>query len=177
MLTLLPDHQPPSLDTILESAGETGNLPTLPPQGIPRQWIPGWIRWPLRILFLPMILLDLSMQRIARLLVRPPFKQEGSCLKRGNCCHYILVPEPKGFLGRLFWIWNTQILGFYPRADHTYESEGKKVRVMGCRYLRDDGKCQHYHLRPTACRKWPLIEIFGYPRLLKGCGFRAVLKK
>ncbi len=177
MLPIFPENQAPSLDEILEIAGETDNVPMEPEGGIPRQWVPGWIRWPLRVIFLPLILLDLSMQRVARMLIRPPFKQVGHCLKRGNCCHYILVPEPKGLLGRLFWVWNTQILGFYPRNRQTYESDGKKVRVMGCRYLRSDGRCGHYRLRPTACRKWPLIAIFGYPRILKGCGFRAVLRK
>lgn len=174
MLNIIND---PELDALLESAGEPDSTPPLPEGGIPRQWIPGWIRWPLRTLLLPGILLDLSMQRVARWLIRPPFKQTGGCLKRGNCCHYILVPAPKGVLGRLFWIWNTEILGFYPRNNKVYESEKKRVRVMGCRYLLPNGQCKHYRLRPTVCRKWPLIEYFGYPRMLKGCGFRAIPRK
>jgi len=32
-------------------------------------------------------------------------------------------------------------------------------------------------LRPVVCRKWPVIEIFGQPRMLKGCGFKAIPKE
>jgi Fe-S-cluster containining protein len=178
MLRQLPLHQAtPSLDDLIAEAGDATEQPPLPPGGLPRQWVPGFIRWPLRILFLPFILLDLSAQWVARRLIRPPFRQEGTCLKRGNCCHYVLVPERKGISGKLYYLWNTQVLGFYPRSSEVYESEGKKVLVMGCRYLKKDGSCQHYFLRPTVCRKWPMIEYFGYPRILKGCGFRAVNRK
>ena len=173
-LLLQEEHLP--LDELIEAAGDATSPPQLPSGGIPRQWVPGFIRWPLRLLFLPFTLLDLGAQAVARWLIRPPFRQEGKCLKRGNCCHYILVPERKGFGGKAYYFWNTQILGFYPRSSEAYESEGKKVLVMGCRYLQQNGTCRHYHLRPTVCRKWPLIEHFGYPRILKGCGFRAVTR-
>ena len=49
--------------------------------------------------------------------------------------------------------------------------EGKEMRVMGCRYLNREGMCDQYKLRPSICRQWPKIEHFGYPRILKGCGF------
>lgn len=165
------------LDSILALAEEAGEVPPEPPGGIPRQWIPGWIRWPIRILILPFVLLDLQAQKIAKMLIRPPFKREGKCLKRGNCCHYVLVPEARGFLGQLFLLWNTQILGFYRRTPHVYESESKRVYVMGCRYLKKNGKCGAYYLRPAVCRKWPVIEYFGYPRIIKGCGFKPILRK
>jgi Fe-S-cluster containining protein len=80
-------------------------------------------------------------------------------------------------VGRLHTFWSTEILGFYLRDEKTYLSEGKEVRVMGCRYLQKDGSCGHYHLRPTVCRKWPLIEHFGKPRILKGCGFKVYPKR
>ncbi len=176
MLKILPDTSDVPLDELLEIATEAAKPPTLPAERIPRQWVPSWIRWPLRAIILPVVLIDLAAQKFARLLIRPPFKQVGQCLKRGNCCHYILLPEPKGLLGRAFYFWSTQILGFYPRSHQVYENEGKKVLVMGCRYLQKDGSCGHYHLRPTVCRKWPMIEYFGYPRILKGCGFKAVLR-
>jgi Fe-S-cluster containining protein len=77
-------------------------------------------------------------------------------------------------LGKLYFFFNTQINGFYLRYKEPYEFDGDRVLVMGCRYLNKDGSCQHYHLRPTVCRKWPIIEHFGRPRILKGCGFRAI---
>jgi Fe-S-cluster containining protein len=166
--------EPQDLNDILILAEEAEEQPPEPPQGIPRQWLPGFIRWPIRFFLLPFILLDLSAQKLARILIRPPFKKAGKCLKRGNCCHYVLIPEAKGVLGKLFYLWNTQMLGFYKRFDHAHESDGKRVYVMGCRYLQSDGTCKHYFLRPTVCRKWPVIEYFGYPRIIKGCGFKAI---
>jgi hypothetical protein len=164
------------LDALIAHAGEADGPPPEPKEGIPIQRTPGWIRWPIRILFLPLMLLDLSMQKCARKLVQPPYRQTGGCLKRGNCCHYILIPKCKGLLNWLNIFWNTEINGFYFRDRDIYESDGKPMFVMGCRYLKKDGRCGHYHLRPAVCRKWPMIEYFGYPRLLKGCGFKPVLR-
>lgn len=144
---------------------------------IPKQRVPGWIRWPIRVFFLPFVLLDLQMQKIARILIPPPYKQIGSCKKRGACCHYIMMREPKGFLGKLHVLWNTEINGFFLRDLHPHEYEKKRVLVMGCRYLQKDGSCGHYFLRPMVCRKWPLIEYFGTPKMLKGCGFTAIPRK
>jgi Fe-S-cluster containining protein len=127
----------------------------------------------MKVYFLPFILLDLLAQKIARLLIKPPFVKEGHCLKRGNCCHYILLPQFRGPLGRLFLFWNTQINGFYPRYRDTFDYENKKMIVMGCRHLQKDGRCGDYLLRPAVCRQWPRIEYFGPPQMLKGCGFKA----
>src|ERR1700722_14649540 len=88
--------EPPEvLEDLLLTAGEEENAPPEPIEGIPRQRLPCWIRWPLRVFFLPFILLDLWAQRLARLIIRPPFKQTGTCKKRGNCCHYILIPATR----------------------------------------------------------------------------------
>ncbi len=177
MLKMYTEPPEDKLEELITHAEKDDGPPPLPPGGIPKQWMPGWIRWPLRVIFLPFVWIDVWAQWFARQLIRPPFKQEGQCLKRGNCCYYILIPLKKGLFGRLFYLWNTQILGFYRRSEEVYESEGKKVGVMGCRYLGDKGQCTRYLLRPMVCRKWPLIEYFGYPRLIKGCGFKAVPRK
>jgi Fe-S-cluster containining protein len=116
------------------------------------------------------------MQEIAKMLIRPPFKQTGACHKRGNCCYYILFPKRKGWLGKLHLFWTTEVNGFYFRMKEPVESEKKSIYVMGCRYLQKNGKCGCYFLRPMVCRKWPMIEYFGFPRLLKGCGFKAELR-
>lgn len=179
MLKILKSEKQPSLgedalNAILTRAETAETVPPEPPGGIPSQWVPFWIRWPVRVLILPFIVLDLFMQKVAAWIIRPPLKQAGKCLRRGNCCHYILVPEARGFLGRIFYFWNTQFLGFYRRTSDVYDNDGKRAYVMGCRYLKQDGSCGHYHLRPAVCRKWPIIAYFGYPRILKGCGFKAV---
>jgi hypothetical protein len=162
------------IDEAISKAGEAEGIPPDPPGGIPRQWLPGWIRWPIRVLLIPWLLLDLWAQKVALWVIKPPFRQVGSCLKRGNCCHYILLPEPEGILGKLNYVLNMQINGFYPRYPEAHEYDGERVIVMGCRYLQKDGKCKHYRLRPAVCRKWPVIEHFGRPRVLKGCGFKPI---
>lgn len=171
------DEQPlnsPKLEFLYAYAAEETKAPATPIGGIPRQRLPGWIRWPIRTLLLPFVLIDLSVQRLARLFIAPPYKKAGECKKRGNCCFYILLPVKKGLLGWIHKFWSTEVLGFYLRDKTPYILEGKEVYVMGCRHLKKDGSCGHYALRPTVCRKWPLIEYFGQPRILKGCGFKAI---
>lgn len=153
---------------------EKPEQPPLPKGGIPKQWVPGWIRWPIRVIFLPFVLLDLLAQRIAGFFFKTPYRQEGKCYQRGNCCYYIIMPAPKGFLTKLYYFWNTQINGFYPRHPQPIEVEGEELMVMGCRYLQKNGSCGQYRLRPQVCRQYPFIEYFGVPRILKGCGFYAV---
>ncbi len=163
------------LHQILEEAGEDHHKPL--PCKIPKQWFPGFIRWPLRALLLPFLYLDIFAQWLAKKIIRPPYKKVGACKKRGNCCHYILIKKSKGFSGKLDLLWHTQINGFYRRDKQLHDYEGMKVYVMGCRYLQKDGRCGAYALRPMICRSWPRIEYFGHPQILKGCGFQAQFKK
>lgn len=165
------------LSKLALSAGEEEGPPPLPEGGIPKQWVSPFIRWPIRALLLPFVLIDVAMQKLARFVIPPPFKQVGTCKKRGNCCHYIMIRKPKGALGHFFLFWNTQINGFYPRSSELHEYENHPVKVMGCRYLQKEGSCKHYRLRPMVCRKWPMIEYFGKPRILKGCGFTSIPRK
>ena len=162
-----------SVDSLVEEAEKGGSGPNLPEGGIPRQWVPAWIRQPIKWLFLPFILIDFYMMRLATKIMRPPFKRVGACKKRGSCCHVVLLRASNSIWGKLFFFWHTQFLGFYKRLERPQEYEGKPVYVMGCRYLQKDGSCAQYRLRPLVCRMWPRIEQFGYPRVLKGCGYRS----
>ena len=161
------------LEDLLEDAGNATHPPPPPALGIPKRWLPVWISASLKCIVFPFVLVDLAMQRVARLIIRPPFKREGSCKKRGNCCHYILIQYSKNLMGRLFYFWYTQVHGFYLRFKDPQFYEGKQMYVMGCRYLQKDGSCKQYRLRPLICRQWPVVEHFGYPKMLKGCGYRS----
>jgi hypothetical protein len=132
-----------------------------PPAAPPPQWLPGFVRWPIRAIVLPFLLLDLAIQRLVRLIGRAP-SFAGRCDKRGDCCRYILVPMPRfgRFLAELYV---TQIHGFY-RAGFGVED----MDVFRCRYLQSDGLCSHYHPRPSVCRQWPRWDA----ELLPGCGYR-----
>jgi hypothetical protein len=161
----------PSLDDMLYQASIGKKAPQFPGGKLPKQWLPSFIRWPLRVLFYPFIVLDNLSQNIAKKIIKPPFKKVGKCKKRGNCCHYILMKKSWGFLNVFDLFWNTQVNGFFLRDKKTFLYQGKQFYVLGCRYLKDNGSCSHYRLRPMICRSWPKIEIFGSPQLLKGCGF------
>lgn len=165
------------LDEILKKAETAHSMPEEPQGGIPKQRVPGWIRWSIRALLVPFLYAEVYAEKCAKWIVPPPFKQVGSCKRRGNCCHYILFPEPKGFFFKLFFFWNTEIYGFYQREQQTYTYEDKKIIVMGCRYLQKNGSCSRHFFRPKVCRSWPIIEIFGKPRVLKGCGYQAKIKQ
>lgn len=157
----------------LDEVGEDSHKPK--PQKIRRMWLPACIRWPVRTIALFFVILDSIAQKFAKKLIKPPFEMVGSCKKRGNCCYYILVAKirsPFGFLDRF---WHTQINGFYLRSPEPVDYEGKKMWVMGCRYLKE-GKCSIYRYRPAVCRNWPRIEVFGRPEMLKGCGFKTQIR-
>jgi hypothetical protein len=172
--TKIPKHsRGETLEFILDEVGDAKNTPPPPAGGIPPQRLPGIIRWPIRTLLLPFVLLDILAVKLAKFFVPPPYRQEGGCMQRGNCCHYIIMEKPDGIFGRLHYYWNTEINGFYPRNKEAQVYKGVEIVVMGCRYLQKNGSCGHYHLRPRTCRDWPLIEYFGKPQFLKGCGFRA----
>ena len=161
------------LEELLEEAGDATHQPAPPLEGIPKQWLPSWIRWTVKGVALPFVLLDLYMQKMARWMIRPPFKREGDCKRRGNCCHYVLIQYSKKLIGLLFYFWYTQVHGFYLRTKEPQYYEGKRMHVMGCRYLKKDGTCGQYRFRPLICRQWPIVEHFGYPKILKGCGYRS----
>lgn len=162
------------LKVLVDEAAEAESEPLPPEGGIPKQRLPGFIRWPIRTLFLPFVWMDRAAQKIARMIIRPPFKRAGSCNKRGNCCYYILFKKHRRFLNAIFMFWSREINGFYQRDPEPQIFDGKPWYVMGCRYLKKNGSCGHYHYRPSICRSWPIIDHFGYPKILKGCGFKVV---
>ena len=164
---------PLQLIDAIDTAGDDNHKPK--EQVVPAMWLSPLIRWPIRILSLPFVCLDSLSQKIAKWIIRPPFKQVGSCKKRGNCCHYIMVAKISGPLRFLDQFWHTQINGFYLRSKETVVYENKKMHVMGCRYLKNN-RCSIYWARPLVCRNWPRIEAFGKPQSLKGCGFKAQIR-
>ena len=112
------------------------------------------------------------------MIIRPPYNRGGECKRRGNCCHYILFKKYRWrLLDRLYLFWCREINGFFLREKKAQVYDDSLWYVMGCRYLKKNGSCGHYHLRPSLCRTWPKIEIFGRHEMLKGCGFKAIPRK
>ncbi len=146
----------------------------------PKQKLPSSIRWTLRIMAYPFMMLDLQACRIVRFFYKSRYVVEGKCLKRGSCCRFIHMGWPKGekltLFHRLYVYWQTEVLGFYFRDFDLMEGDSL-TRVMSCRYLQRDGKCAHYRLRPLICRDWPKRPYLKRPVLLKGCGYKVSLRK
>jgi Fe-S-cluster containining protein len=155
---------------------DSSQRPGIPPQGIPPRRTPEFLRKALKIFVLPWMLLDLLMQRLIQRIWPPPYKVLGGCKQRGNCCHYILM-ERSPAIERWTWLqgfwdwWYTDIHGFYERGYEVESPDGRVAKVMSCRYLRADGRCGQYRVRPALCRQWPRIEYTKRPHLLKGCGY------
>ena len=169
---------PPSEgERLLLFAENSPKAPPPPKDGLPKRWIPAFVRWGIRCFVEPFIRLDLATQWLARKILRPPMKMEGQCHQRGNCCYFILMRKGPGIFGKIRMLWHTQVNGFYIRDIDGVDVEGKSVHVLGCRYLQKDGSCKHHRLRPMLCRQWPILEDFSRPRILKGCGFKAVPRK
>ncbi|MCH9632470.1 MAG: hypothetical protein S4CHLAM6_08060 [Chlamydiae bacterium] len=147
---------------------------------IPKQKLSPFIRWPLRVIAYPFMMIDLFSHRMTLFFMRPRYKITGSCKQRGSCCNYIHLGWPKKgrltFFSKLYILWQTEVLGFYFK-DFDFVEDNEVTKVMGCRYLKKDGSCGQYRLRPGLCRNWPKQHFFREPVLLKGCGFKSELRK
>ena len=141
-----------------------------PPPKPPKQWFPQVIRWPIRVLLWPFVVLDVAIQGLFRPAL--PYRIDGKCKERGDCCRYVVVPVPKRsrLLGAVSRFYLTQIHGFYERA---FGVDG--ASIYSCRYLVNH-RCTHYALRPAVCRQWARARHHTPPTLLPGCGFRVVVK-
>jgi len=154
--------------------------PPIPPEGIPPQKTPAWIRLFFRLLVYPFLIIDLAMQGAIHRIIPPPYKVKGACLKRGICCHYIFIKwdplmDKWGWLGKFWLWWYVEINGFYFRGFEVEDGDSNAAKVMGCRHLSEEGTCNSYFWRPGICRQWPRIEYVRKPHLLKGCGYSILL--
>ena len=169
------------LEVIKVLSGERGVPPESHPKygDIPRQFLPGWVRWPLRCLIFPFMILDSWIQRGLQKVISPPYTLKGGCKMRGHCCYYILLSWPRylkwfPFVGWAYSWWLTEVNGFFFRGFTIQDDEEHNFRVLSCRYLAPDGKCGHHVLRPTLCRQHPRRGYYKKPKILKGCGYQII---
>ena len=87
---------PETLDEILVRAEEAATQPPPPPGGIPRQWVPGWFRWPICVLALPWILFDLYLQKLAALHRPPAAPQRGRVFETRQLLPLYFDPGAEG---------------------------------------------------------------------------------
>lgn len=162
-----------------EITEEVGLLKEAPPSSLPppKQWVPRLVSSGIRWMILPFVLLDQAAKKIARLLIQPPFQRTGSCSKRGNCCYYITMRKRRGIMNWFQRFWMFQVHSFFQREKEVFREGKHEYYLLGCSNLKKDGTCKEYKIRPIICREWPIIEIFGYPKILKGCGYWFISKK
>lgn len=108
---------------------------------------------------------------------RPPrYAIVGACQRRGACCTQIVADPPRV-------VKQTPVLfhafaGFH-KLLHNFSLVGRGPDgqlVFRCGFLRADGRCGIYRLRPRLCRTYPLLPFFDAPKILPGCGYRVVLR-
>jgi hypothetical protein len=132
------------------------------------------------LILLPFVILDHLATRVVERFLPLPFRVEGTCLRHGTCCHYILVGLPAWtgrfpVLERLALLWLTEVHGFFPRDFRLEDDQGAPLLVLGCRYLTPRGLCAHHVLRPMVCRRWPRVRWSDRaPPLDMACGYRFV---
>jgi hypothetical protein len=113
--------------------------------------------------------IELLAMRVVRLFVRPKFVITGECVKCGACCEQILGDPPRlvkdtPWLLGLFVGWHRVVHNFHLVA----RGESGEV-VFRCGYLKGDGRCGIYRLRPFICRNYPVLPFYEAPRPLPGC--------
>jgi hypothetical protein len=128
-------------------------------------------------LILIFVILDNLLTNLTKKLFPRKWTLTGACRQCGNCCKEIYLKMTPGQMkSRLFtnisirwisWLFDFNLL----RTDHEHH-----YLVFNCKHLTSDGKCGNYFWRPNICRNYPLVDYFEEPKLLPGCGFKAIAR-
>ena len=122
--------------------------------------------------------IDGRLSGIASKLFPSEYRIEGTCKKRGVCCHQIAI-----HLSKEFWKidqlrrWSQKYYEFVYNFRLIREESDMNVQVFRCNYVKTDGQCGIYSKRPAICRNYPQPRYFGRPTFLPGCGYTAVKNK
>jgi hypothetical protein len=96
---------------------------------------------------------------------------QGSCKKRGVCCHHIVIAMPR--LCRVFvplrWVYQLWYFTLYNFSLKRWDVDSG-AGEFSCHYLKNN-LCSIYNSRPRICREYPFKTLSGRPQLLPGCGF------
>jgi Fe-S-cluster containining protein len=132
----------------------------------------------IRKFVLVFVILDNFLTNLSRRLFPTRYRLTGHCRQCGQCCRQIILTMTPAqarsqFFTNLSVRWISWLFGFrLQEIDREHDS-----LIFYCRNQRADGKCGVYRWRPNVCRNYPLVEYFREPRLLPGCGYRAVPSK
>ena len=122
--------------------------------------------------------LDGYLSTFASKLFPTEYQIQGTCKKRGVCCHQIAIHLSKGF-------WRVPTLRKLSRNYYELvynfslvkEESDIQVQVFRCNYIQPDGQSGIYTRRPHICRNYPQARYFGRPTFLPGCGYSTVRTK
>ena len=97
--------------------------------------------------------------------------RKGFCKKRGVCCSNLAIGISSFILKRpLYKTFVIKMFSFFYNFDLKGESYEDNVLIFNCRYLVDN-QCSIHRFRPFICRRYPLVNFFGKPKVLPGCGY------
>ena len=107
-----------------------------PATDVPPTRAPRLVRDGLRILTLPLILLEDVLDRLLYAVSPEQPKISGGCTQRGRCCRYITIQWPTR---RFPWIkalltwWYTQVHAFYTRRFSVEVGDSGDYQIFSCR--------------------------------------------
>lgn len=104
------------------------------------------------------------------------YVRRGRCRQTGQCCRAIGMVLPRWIircprLVRMIRAWH------YLRYNFTPIEIQDNMLVYECRYLTPKNSCGIHWRRPALCRNFPLVPLYGQPKLHEGCGFYFVKRK
>jgi Fe-S-cluster containining protein len=130
--------------------------------------------WILRMLFFVLgwlfELIQRAEDRLIRLFKKPEYERKGGCQKTGICCSNLGIQLPASWMKRP-WLVRYFIWWHRYRYNFHYHDRTDTLLIYHCAYLTKNNTCSIYKWRPRLCREYPQLQLWGFPKLHKGCGF------
>ena len=99
------------------------------------------------------------------------YVRQGKCKKRGVCCTNLAIGASSFILKRPYFKYIVlKYFSFFYNFEPIGEHLEEKVIVFRCRYLKNY-QCSIHKFRPFMCRRYPIVNFFGKPKVLPGCGY------
>jgi Fe-S-cluster containining protein len=108
--------------------------------------------------------------RFVHLFKKPEYERRGGCQGVGACCKKVGMVLP-AFLTKRNWAVRYFSWWHDYRYNFNYLGQVDAMLVYECRYLTKDNRCSIYRFRPRLCREYPKEQLWGFPKVHKGCGF------
>ena len=102
---------------------------------------------------------------------KPEYIRRGQCQHSGTCCRHLGMQIPEPWMRRP---WLVRYLVWWHRYRFNFQYLGKteEILIYECDYITKGNLCSIYKWRPRLCRDFPKVQLWGFSKLHRGCGFR-----